>query len=266
LTEAELELHCASAAGLEQNPGSMPSESNHHIAGSLVVAVALSAAAGFIDAFLFLRVTPVFVANMSGNLIHLGIATGELDGAATFAALAALASFALGVMAAAAHLDTRVRRNRPMHSSTILLIETALVVCLPIIISTTGLTYSAAVQPGDYPVIVTGAFAMGLQAVALRRVGQVAVSTTYATGSVVRIAEKVALGARSATPTSPVRRRVSIAVLAAITTAYVGGAATATALGDSPAWLLIPAAATLVASYVTRQHSSLGTQLDEPRP
>ncbi len=40
-------------------------------------AVVLAAVSGFVDAFVYLRVYPVFTANQSGNLILAGIAAGE---------------------------------------------------------------------------------------------------------------------------------------------------------------------------------------------
>ena len=54
--------------------------------------------------------------------------------------------------------------------------------------------------------------AMGLQATALRRVGQIAVATTYGTGAIVRVGEKVALAARRADrPVARAVRRTSVA-------------------------------------------------------
>ena len=72
------------------------SESNHHPSGPLTVAVALAAAAGFADAHIYVNVTPIFVANMSGNLIHLGILVGDASWRAAVASLLTLAAFTAG--------------------------------------------------------------------------------------------------------------------------------------------------------------------------
>src|SRR4051794_30025782 len=70
---------------VEEVPGrygrfSLTSESRHHAAGPVGTAVCLAAAAGFVDAYVYTRVVPVFVANMSGNLIHLGLSLGGVPG------------------------------------------------------------------------------------------------------------------------------------------------------------------------------------------
>ena len=88
---------------------------------------------------------------------------------------------------------------------------------------------------------------MGVQAATLRRVGDVAVSTTYGTGAIVRIGEKVALAGRRAGRSSVHRRRVTVLVLATVLVSYVAGAAVAAALGSSK-WLLFLPAGVLVVS------------------
>ena len=86
----------------------MPAESTHHVAGPLTVAVGLAATAGFVDAFVFQNVSAVFVANMSGNLIRVGMAVGDLDGHAVAASAIALVAFTLAAIAAATAIDRHV--------------------------------------------------------------------------------------------------------------------------------------------------------------
>ena len=89
--------------------------------------------------------------------------------------------------------------------------------------------------------IEVGSTAMGLQAVSLRRVGSIAVSTTYGTGAIVRIGEKIALGLRRAERGSDVRRRATIFVITTILVGYVIGAAIAAAVDvTNRAWLVTP--------------------------
>ena len=55
----------------------MTQESTHHPSGPLLLAVALAMVAGFVDAHIYLAVSPIFVANMSGNLVHIGMLVGD---------------------------------------------------------------------------------------------------------------------------------------------------------------------------------------------
>src|ERR1700754_5086639 len=63
--------------------------------------VGLTAAAGWLDALVFLHLGKVFLSFMSGNLLFVGIATGTGDGGLLARAGAALAAFLLGTAAGA---------------------------------------------------------------------------------------------------------------------------------------------------------------------
>jgi uncharacterized membrane protein YoaK (UPF0700 family) len=204
------------------------------------LAIALAATAGFIDAHIYVNVTPVFVANMSGNLIHLGIVAGEGDWDQASASLLALAAFTSGVILATVHHDRQVTRGRSVRPSFLLAVEAALLLGLTAWLTATSMSYAEPPGPATYPVLVVAALAMGLQAGALRRVGEIAVATTYGTGAIVRIGEKVVLAARRADRATGHRRRVAIAVLIVVLVSYVGGAVAATVAGASPALLLAP--------------------------
>ncbi len=91
---------------------------------------------------------------------------------------------------------------------------------------------------------------MGLQAIALRRVGQVAISTTYGTGAVVRLSEKFALAFRRTPRPGNHRRRVSIAILATVLFSYVLGAFAAASWNSNAYLLFIPAAVSLASAFV----------------
>ena len=56
----------------------------------MTMAISLAAVAGFIDAHLFLHVTSVFVANMSGNMVRVGIEVGDGHWTTAVGSLAAL--------------------------------------------------------------------------------------------------------------------------------------------------------------------------------
>jgi uncharacterized membrane protein YoaK (UPF0700 family) len=220
----------------------MTSETRHHVEGSLRLAVALAMTAGFVDSFVFLRVTPVFVANMSGNLVRLGIAAGVGDWRAIAAALAAVTSFLTGAVLATTHVDAGARHPRLPSPAGALLLESGLLATLPVIIRVTNVAATQPIGFGGFLVVVIAATAMGLQAVALRRVGVIAVSTTYGTGAVVRLGEKLALALRRAPRPGEARRRTTIVVLMAVLVSYVAGAALAAGLGDVPELMFAAAA------------------------
>jgi uncharacterized membrane protein YoaK (UPF0700 family) len=229
-------------------------EHHHHLSGTLAVAAVLAVLAGFVDAFVYLRVAPVFVANMSGNLVHLGMGTGEADGHAVGAACAALGAFIAGVIAAVFGLDARLRSGRRASGTRLLFAEAALLACMPIAMWSFDISYSASIRPLDYWVVVPGSMAMGVQAIALRRVGQIAVATTYGTGAIVRFGEKLALAARRAPRAGDTRRTATIVVLGTVLVAYVGGAALAAALDDSPLLLVAATAVPLGVALVERRN------------
>jgi len=216
------------------------SEPTHHPSGPLAVAAALAASAGFVDAHVYVNVTPVFVANMSGNLIHLGILIGDASWRTALASFLTLAAFTTGVVLATVHHDWEVAHARPVRPSFLLGVEAALLLALAAWMTTASIGFSAQPRPIDYPVLLVAGVAMGLQASALRRVGQIAVATTYGTGAIVRIGEKLVLAARRADRTTEHRRRVAIAVLTIVLACYLGGAAAATVAGRNAALLAVP--------------------------
>ena len=202
--------------------------------------MALAGAAGFVDAHIYVNVTPVFVANMSGNLIHFGIVVGGRDWEKATASFLALTAFISGVIAATIHHDRQVTRGRAVHPRVLLAVESVLLLGLTLWLVIIDVGYSAQPRPADWPVIVIGGLAMGIQAGALRRVGDIAVATTYGTGAIVRIGEKIVLAARRADHTMAHRRRVAIAVLVVVLVSYVAGAVAATLAGSRPALLALP--------------------------
>jgi uncharacterized membrane protein YoaK (UPF0700 family) len=98
----------------------MTAETAHHPSEPLALACSLAGVAGFVDAHLFLHVTNVFVANMSGNMVRVGIFSGSGDwsiAAGSLAALFAFAMVAMGVMVAMTGDSNRPGRYGPTNSS-----------------------------------------------------------------------------------------------------------------------------------------------------
>jgi uncharacterized membrane protein YoaK (UPF0700 family) len=57
----------------------MPQSISHSPANRLTTALLLTSVGGFVDAIGWIALLEVFTANMSGNSIHVGMATGNLD-------------------------------------------------------------------------------------------------------------------------------------------------------------------------------------------
>jgi uncharacterized membrane protein YoaK (UPF0700 family) len=240
-------------------------ETAHHPSGPLVLACSLAGVAGFVDAHLFLHVTNVFVANMSGNMVRVGILSGSGDWPIAAGSVAALFAFGAGVVVAIGHHDRRLQQTKPVRPDELLAIEGLLTLSLPAILIGFDVEFSNRAGLIHYLVIGIGAFAMGIQASSLRRVGSIAVATTYGTGTIVRIGEKLALGLRRAERTSSSRRSATIIVLVGVLCCYVGGAAAASALGSSPFLLLIPAAVLLTFAAYVRSSTGFRSALAESR-
>ncbi len=230
----------------------MTQEHSHQPSGPLALAAALASVAGFVDAHIYLHLTPVFVANMSGNLVHLGIFVGAEGWQEAAGSVVAIFAFLSGVIVATVHNDRQLRRTGAVRPDELLGVEAVLILLLPFLMIALRSTFTGHSNIDDYPVLIWGGFAMGLQATVLRRVGQIAVATTYGTGAIVRIGEKVALAVRRAERPTDHLRRVTIAILVLVLLSYVGGAILASTLGSSPGLLLLPGAVLVGATIVTR--------------
>jgi uncharacterized membrane protein YoaK (UPF0700 family) len=235
----------------------MTQEPDHHPSGPLAIAVALAIAAGFVDAHIYLHVAPVFVANMSGNLVRLGMFAGDGSWREASGAAVAVVAFSVGVVLAVVEHDRRLRRSGHLRPDVLLAVEALLLVAVCAVRAGLGTTFQTQLSGANAPVIVVAAIAMGVQAATLRRVGAIAVATTYGTGAIVRVGEKVALASRRAGRTTSLRRRVTITVLMSVLVSYVLGAALAAALGSSPWLLLLPSGALVLSAVGLRATSGL---------
>ena len=150
----------------------------------------LTAAAGAVDAVSFLGLGRIFTANMTGNLVLLGVAIGQAQLAGSVRSVIAFAAFVLGVLA-----GVRVTaRTEPTvvwpRSATLALIgELGLLL---------GLLAGWEIT-GDRPnavaldiLIALSAGAMGMQTAAARRVGVVGVTTTFVTGMLTNLIAELA--------------------------------------------------------------------------
>jgi len=170
----------------------------------------LTAATGVIDAVSILALGRVFVANMTGNVVFLGMALANAPGFSLAASVAALAGFLLGAFAGGAVLRRRGghrgRLLRDTGAAELMLVAAALVL-------------TAIAPAGAVVVTVVAALlaiAMGLQNTAARQLAVPDLTTTVLTMTLTGIAADIR-GSGSATIT----RRV-LAVLTMFAGALVG--------------------------------------------
>ena len=149
-----------------------------------LAAVALTATAGYVDAFVFLRVTRVFIANQSGNLIVGGMsAVGGKVGDVVLPFVSVLAYIA-GAATAAALFDRPERQGRRRLLDTVAAVIVALVGAA-VALAVAGEGHAAGPRsPVVIGVVAATALSMGAQATAVRRAGGVAVLTTASTGAI----------------------------------------------------------------------------------
>jgi uncharacterized membrane protein YoaK (UPF0700 family) len=193
----------------------------------VAVAIALCMVAGFVDAVGFLR-SEVFVANMTGNTVLIGIALAKQEWAATSLRVATVAVFFGSAV-----------------SGRLLLSVTAGKQWAPLLIEALLLALAGLTPAGDRSWVLILAAAMGIQATAVTQFGGVAVSTVVVTSAIARVAERVAdfahKGRRAEADSSPFLGRLQAAAWAG----YCAGAAAATGallMFDSRFALLVPAA------------------------
>ncbi len=149
--------------------------------------VMLSLAAGCVDAVGYLGLGQIFVANMTGNTILLGLALGQAKAQAALRAVVALAGFVVGVAAGAAIVGPG--RERFAWSPAV---TAALALELVVLVAFAVGWFLAEAEPAGlavYPLIVLPSLAMGVQSAAVRRLGIPGVATTYITGTLTDLTE-----------------------------------------------------------------------------
>ncbi|MFH9613034.1 YoaK family protein [Streptomyces pratensis] len=200
------------------------------------VMLALTVLTGLVDAFSFLLLGHVFVANMTGNVVFMGFA---LAGAPSFSMLAsavALLSFAGGALAGGVtvHL-ARAHRGRQLQHA--LLVETVFVTAAMIVTLVSGGPYTGGVR---FTLIVLLGVGLGVQNASVRSLAVPELTTTVLTRTLTgAVADsRIARG-----PGSRAGRRVLSAV-AILAGAFLGALA---ALNVHPALPLVIAVGLLAA-------------------
>ncbi|HUK72441.1 MAG TPA: YoaK family protein [Streptosporangiaceae bacterium] len=159
------------------------------------LAVVLTAVAGAVDALSFTSLGRVFTANMTGNIVLLGIAAGQGLGAESWRSGIAFASFTAGLLAGyqlahpAAPVARCMRTNVRIAFALELLIVTAFF----------ALWLAAAGHPAGSTLLVLiclSAVAMGIQSATATRLTVTGVATTYVTGTLTSLMGSLAAAGR----------------------------------------------------------------------
>lgn len=165
--------------------------------------VVLTAASGVVDAISFLGLDRVFTANMTGNLVLLGISASQETAKAFAGPATAVAGFLLGALL----MNRTARRTTELRLwplptrialTAVLLLETG--VC-----SAWAVTAGHPRPPVELMLIAGFGIAMGIQSTAVRALSVSGVTTTFVTGTLADLVFR---------PTAKVRRFAVVLSLA----------------------------------------------------
>ena len=169
--------------------------------------VGLTVVTGLVDAFSYLVLGHVFVANMTGNVVFLGFALVGAPGFSIAASVVALGSFWLGALVGG-RIGARLGQHRGRLLGTAASLQAAYLAVAVILAAVSGSRVAAGFR---YPLIVSLALAMGLQNATARRLAVPDLSTTVLTLTITGIAADKA-GGGGAGPTNG-RRLVSVSAM-----------------------------------------------------
>jgi len=169
--------------------------------------VAMTLVTGLVDAFSYLVLGHVFVANMTGNVVLLGFALAGAPGFSITASLTAIASFVIGaVLGGQVGLRFAHHRARLLSCAAI-----AQGVCLAAGVILAALSESSIPGGYRYGLIASLAVAMGLQNAAARKLAVPDLTTTVLTLTITGIAADSAI--LGGTGSKAGRRLVAVAAM-----------------------------------------------------
>jgi uncharacterized membrane protein YoaK (UPF0700 family) len=222
-------------------PGDGPAPRAIRLRDSLVVVLTLTT--GAVNAVTFLRLGKVFASVMTGNLALFGVAVAQRNGELAINGGVALAGYGIGVLGGAA-LARTPRDGQPTWPRQV---TVTLALELLVLAGFSGgwLAEDGHPSGGWQPVLlVVVSAAMGMQATAVRRLGQM--SSTYLTSTVTALLEALAM---RRWPSE--WQRSSGAVCALVIGAVCGGLAALQAPAAVPAAVMVPLAIVLASRLVT---------------
>lgn len=164
-----------------------------------LVLIGLAFGAGAVDAISFLGLGRVFTANMTGNIVLLGLAAGSASGSEATRSAISLVAFAVAVSLAVGLSRGASRSRLPARSRGRLSAGVALALGLETLAQAGFLAgwLASSARPSGLPedvLVGLSAIAMGLQSGAVLRLGIAGISTTYVTGTLAGLITEVVTG------------------------------------------------------------------------
>jgi len=208
--------------------------------------IGLTVVTGLVDAFSYLRLGHVFVANMTGNVVFLGFGLAGVGEISIVASLLAILAFALG-----ATLGGRWAAGRALHRGHLLAAATAVQAGALLVASVIASTAGVGSSWVRLTLIGLLALAMGGQNAVVRRLAVPDLTTTVLTLTVT--------GLVADTTPQPVRVRRLISVLAMLAGALLGGVLLRWVGLAAPLWL----AAVLLVACAAGAHLATGRPQSE---
>jgi uncharacterized membrane protein YoaK (UPF0700 family) len=169
--------------------------------------VALTVVTGLVDAFSYLLLGHVFVANMTGNVVFLGFAVAGAQGFSIAASLVALAAFGLGSVVGG-RIVQRFGRHRGHHLTVATATQGFLLTVSMVLALAGSHPFGSGVR---YALIVALALAMGVQNSSVRRLAVPDLTTTVLTLTVTGLGADSALGGGEGSKAG--RRLVSVVAM-----------------------------------------------------
>src|SRR6266699_5439391 len=167
------ELRVTLAPGLDSRYGPLPP-----------LLIAMTLVTGLVDAFSYLALGHVFVANMTGNVVFLGFAVAGARGFSIPASVVALASFVVGAFVGGA-AGSRLGNHRGHLLSTAAAIQAGFLAAAVALAALSGRPVSSGYR---YTLIVVLGVAMGIQNAAARKLAVPDLTTTVLTLTITGIA------------------------------------------------------------------------------
>ncbi len=208
--------------------------------------VGLTMVTGLVDAFSFLRLEHVFVANMTGNVIFLGFGLAGVGNIAVLASLVAILAFTLGAAFAGRWSSARVQHRGDLLAAAVT-VQAGLVVAAAVVAESAGVRGAAA----RLWMVALLAVAMGGQNAIARRLAVPDFTTTVLTMTVT--------GLVADTTSWSVRGRRVLPIVAMLAGAFAGGALLRWVSTAAPLWLAaaILLACAAIGHLATRRPGSL---------
>ena len=169
--------------------------------------VAMTLVTGLVDAFSYLVLGHVFVANMTGNVVFLAFALAGAPGFSILASLVALGSFVLGSFGGGL-LGSRLGQHRG-HLLTVTAALQALLLCLAVVLA--ALAGNPVPLGYSYELIIVLGVAMGLQNATARKLAVPDLTTTVLTLTITGIAADSRLAGGSGSKAG--RRLIAVAAM-----------------------------------------------------